>query len=328
MLDKWMALKVMLALWIMTLFAPEAGAQRAGEFPTKPVRWLVGFAPGGGSSILSRLVAQKLSDRWGVSVVVDNRPGAAGATSLHIAAASAPDGHTVVVLTSSMVVSAEVFSRQRQAVLDRFRGISQMSAQPYVLLVTGALPAHSVDELVALAKTRGGALNYGSSGNGTLEHLAMELFKGMTQVRMNHIPYKGAGQTLIDLLGGHINVALSSAISASPHIKGGRLRAIGVTGSSRLAGFPDLPTLAEAGLRGYEVTAWYGLLAPRAAPEAVVQKFNTELRNVLDMPDVRATLAGAGALAAPGTAQAFEARIIGESRKWTQVVRQAGIATE
>ncbi len=312
-----------------TLYASSyAHAQTRVEFPSKPLRWLVGFAPGGGSSILSRLMAQKLNERWNVPVVVDNRPGAAGGTSLQIAAAATPDGHTVVVLTSSVVVSAEVFSRPRYMVLDHLRAVSQMTAQPYILLAAGALPVHTVDELIALAKSRAGKLNYGSSGNGSLEHLAMELLKGMTQVQLNHVPYKGAGQTLIDLLGGHIDVALSSAISASQHIKGGRIRAIAVTGANRIANFPDLPTLAESGLRGYDVTAWYGLLAPKATPDTVINKFNAALKATLEMQDVKSVLANAGAEVAPGSPQAFHLRIVDESRKWTQVVRQAGIHTE
>lgn len=326
MLDNYRSFTLLLAVGV--LCASAAHAQSSGAFPSKPVRWLVGFAPGGGSSILSRLMAQKLNERWNVPVVVDNRPGAAGGISLQIAAAGAPDGHTVVVLTSSVVVSAEVFSKPRYVVLDHFRAVSQMTAQPYILLVTAALPTRSVDELIALAKSREGKLNYGSSGNGSLEHLAMELFKSATQVRLNHIPYKGAGQTLIDLLGGHIDVALSSAISASQHIKGGRLRAVGVTGLNRIANFPDLPTLAEAGLRGYDVTAWYGLLAPKATPDEVTFKFNAALKLILEMQDVKSVLANAGAEAAPGTPQAFQARIVDESRKWAQVVRQAGIHTE
>jgi tripartite-type tricarboxylate transporter receptor subunit TctC len=295
------------------------------QYPIKPVRMLVGFQPGGGSDLLARLVGPKLTDRLGQPFVIDNRSGAGGTIAMEITAKAPPDGYTLLVVSGSGMTNAALFTKVSYDLLKAFAPISQMTSEPYILLAHPSLPANTVKEVIALAKARPGGLTCGSSGTGSFAHLGIELFNSMAGVRLVHVPYKGSGAALIDLLGGQINMTFASAISATPQIKTGRVRAIAVTSAKRSRLFPDLPTISEAGVPGYEVLSWYGLVAPRGTPDGIIRKLNSEIAGALAAPESRANLANSGAEPAPGTPQELGAKIDGEIRKWTKVVREAGI---
>lgn len=310
------------------LFAGAAQAQRnqpAETYPVKPIRLLVGFAPGGGSDILARTVGQKLAERVGQPVVTDNRSGAGGTIAMEIAAKSAPDGYTLLVVSGSQLTNASLVTKVSYDIRKTFTPITQMTSQPYVMVVHPSLPAKSVKELIALARAKPGALNYASSGTGSSAHLGMELFKSMAKVEMVHIPYKGSGQAFIDLLGGQVQSLLASAISAMPHVKGGRLRALGVTSAKRAASLPDLPTIAEAGLPGFDVTGWYGLVAPASTPQLIIVSLNRTLREILEASEIRVKFAGEGTEAAPSAPAQFGRTIAAEIDKWSKLVASTGI---
>lgn len=311
-------------LLFSTLLCAQGERTRA-EYPQKPIRWLIGFAPGGGQTVLVRHIGQKLTERWGVSMIVDNRPGAGGVLAMELLHHAPPDGYTVLVVSSSMAINAGLITKVSFNVLDAFAPVTQMTSQPYLLLAHPSLPAKNIRELIAVAKDHPEKLIYGSSGNGSLGHLSMELFCQMAQVRVTHVPYKGTGQTLIDLIGGQIGLATSSIIAAVPHIKSGRVRALAVTPGRRSSILPDIPTIAEGGLPGYAVDGWYGLVAPRNTSPEIVARLNREITGILASSDIKATLFADGAEPAPGTPSAFQATIAGEISKWTQLVRTAGI---
>ena len=294
-------------------------------YPVKPLRVLVGFQPGGGSDLLARLVAPKLTERLGQSVVVDNRSGAGGIIALEIAKEAPPDGYTLLVISGSLVTNASLFTKVNFDIAAALAPITQLTSEPYILLARAGFPAGSVQELIALAKAKPETITCGSSGTGSFAHLGIELFNSMAAVRLAHVPYKGSGQALIDLLGGQIDMTLASAISAAPPLKTGKVRAIAVTTAQRSALFPDLPTIAEGGVPGYEVSSWYGLAAPRGTPNAIIQKLNAGLIQILAQPEVKANLATSGAAPAPSTPQELATRIKAEIAKWRKVVAQAGI---
>ena len=293
-----------------------------------PICVLVGFAPGGGSDILGRVIGRKLNESWGYPVIIDNRPGAGGTIVMDIATRSAPDGYTLLLMSGSQITNASLFTKTKSDVLKSLAPISQLTSQPYVLLAHPALPVNSVKELIALAKSKPGGLTCGSSGSGSFAHLGIELFNNMAGVRLMHIPYKGTGQALIDLIAGQIDMTLASAISATPHMRTGRLRALAVTTLKRSAVVPDVPSIAESGVPGYEVAGWYGLVAPYGTPGAVIAKLSAEIGRILATPEAKAILANDGAEAAPSTPQEFGKTIENEIRKWTKVVNAAGIRLE
>ena len=316
-----------LLTWALAAAASiDVGAQGAAtSYPAKPIRVLVGFQPGGGSDILGRTIGQKLNESWGYPVIIDNRSGAGGTIALDIATRSAPDGYTLLVISGSQITNASLFTKVKYDVVKSLAPIAQMTSQPYILLVHPALAANSVRELIALARSKPGGLTCGSSGTGSFAHLGMELFNSLAGVRLIHVPYKGTGQALIDLLAGQIDTTLASAISATPHMKSGKLRALAVTTLKRSPVVPDVPSIAESGVSAYEVAGWYGLAAPRGTPEAVIAKLNAEIARILATPEVKAVLAGDGAEAAPSTPREFGNRIAAEIEKWTKVVNAAGI---
>lgn len=316
------------SLFAVTLIcASLAGTACAQDpaYPVKPLRVLVGFQPGGGSDLLARLIAPKLTERFGQSVVVDNRSGAGGIIALETAKDAPPDGYTLLVISGSQVTNASLFTKVKFDLAGALAPISQLTSEPYILLVRQGFAAGSVKELIALAKAKPGTITCGSSGTGSFAHLGIELFNSLAAVHVMHVPYKGSGQALIDLLGGQIDMTLASAISATPPMKGGKVRAIAVTSARRSPLFPELPTIAEAGVPGYEVASWYGLVAPRGTSAQIIQKLNAELMQILALPEVKANLASSGAIPAPGTPQALASLIRMEITKWRKVVKEAGI---
>ena len=300
-------------------------AQPDNAYPARPIRILVGFQPSGGSDIMARAAGQKLAERWNAPVVTDNRPGAGGTIAMEIARKAAPDGYTLLVISGSLVTNATLVTRVPYDLGNVFAPITQLTSQPYVLLAHPSVPAKTVRELIAYAKANSDKLNYASSGTGSSAHLGMELFKSMTQTKMEHIPYKGSGPALIDLLGGQVQLLLASAISSAPHLNSGKLRALGVTSGKRSPNLPQLPTIAEAGVPGYDVTGWYGIVAPAGTPAAILLKLNAELGLAMHTPEVAEKLAADGTEALTGTPAAFKSTINTEIDKWTQLVKTTGL---
>jgi tripartite-type tricarboxylate transporter receptor subunit TctC len=314
-----------LSLSGVTSFAGAAAAPADAAYPARPIRILVGFQPSGGSDIMARAAGQKLAERWNAPVVTDNRPGAGGTIAMEIARKAAPDGYTLLVISGSLVTNATLVTRVPYDLRSAFAPITQLTSQPYVLLAHPSVPAKTVRELVAYAKANTDKLNYASSGTGSSAHLGMELFKSMTQTKMEHIPYKGSGPALIDLLGGQVQLLLASAISSAPHLNSGKLRALGVTSGKRSPNLPQLPTIAEAGVPGYDVTGWYGIVAPAGTSADIVRKLSEELGRAMHTPEVTEKLAADGTEALTGTPTAFKSTINTEIDKWTQLVKSTGL---
>ena len=305
-----------------------AQAMQAQAYPHKPVRFIVGFSPGGGSDILARQLSEKLTESWGRPFVVDNRSGAGGTIALTIAANAAPDGYTLLMISGSQITNAVLMTKLPLNVLKAYSPVSQATSQPYLLVVHPAVPVKSVKELIGFAKSKPGALNYASSGTGSFAHLGMELFNNMTGTTMVHIPFKGSGAALIDLLAGQVQLALTSAISGMPHVKTGKLRGLAVTTLQRSPVIPELPTVAESGVPGYAVDGWYGVVLPANTPAAIVNKLNKEIVRLLKTPAVIELLARDGAVPAGSTPAELSNTMRAELEKWSKVVKSAGLKME
>jgi tripartite-type tricarboxylate transporter receptor subunit TctC len=299
----------------------------AQAYPTKPIRLIVPLAASGGMDTTARGISQPLSARLKQSLVVDNRPGAGGAIGAELVARADPDGYTLLMASASFVVHPLLYRTHYDALRD-FTPITQASRQPYVLIVHPSVPVTSVRELVAYAKANPGKLNYASAGNGSLIHLTTELFKVATGIDIVHVPYKGMGATYTDMLSGRIQTAFPSIISALPHIKTGKLRALGVTSRTRAPALPDTPTVQEAGVAGFEVTQWYGVLAPAKTPAALVNRLQKEIAQVLQLPEVGQRMASEGSEPVGSTPAEFAAHIKSEVGKWGGVIRKAGIRAD
>ena len=303
--------------------AQEKLAARPGGYPTKPVRVLVGSPAGSGSDLMMRSVAQKLTERWGQSIIVDNRPGAAGAISLQLAVRATPDGYTLATL-SAQNVTAMLLGTVTTNIPKDLTPVVLMITQPYIMVATPSLPAGSVKELIALAKAK--PLVYASSGTGSVVHLGMELFKFMAGVEMTHIPYKGSGLSMIDVMSGRVQLAITNTLTATPLVRSGKLKGLAITSPQRVQAMPDLPTVAESGVPGYELRSWYGLLAPNATPASLVAALNREVGQTLNAPEMKEKLAADGAeAAAPNTPEQFRKVIAGEIVKWGRLIKKLAI---
>ena len=311
--------------WLCACLSGTCAAQTA-EYPTRPIRLLVGFATGGGIDPVVRPMAQKLSAIFRQQVIIDNRPGAAGTIAAEIAARAQPDGHTILFIVPAFAINAVLQTKLSFDPIADFAGVTQIADANNVLSVHPAVAAHSVKELVALAKTK--PLNFGSSGIGTIGHLAGELFNEMAGTRLTHVAYKGGGPAMVDLIAGHIQLIFASPGTVMPQVKAGRIRALAVTTATRAAALPDTPTISEAGVPGYEAKNWYGLLVPVRTPAAIVQRLSTEVRGVLGMADIRATLVAQAVDPVPSTPEQFTAFVKGEITKWASVVKASGIKSE
>jgi tripartite-type tricarboxylate transporter receptor subunit TctC len=302
-----------------------AAAAGAADYPDKPVRFVVGFPPGGPSDIVARLLGQKLAESWGQQVVIDNRPGAGGNIAAELVAKSAGDGYTLLLGNNSILATnAALYSKLNFDPVKDFAPVILVASQPNILVVHPSLPVKSVKELIALAKARPGQLNYASSGSGAAAHLSGELFKAMAHVDMVHIPYKGAAPALNDVLAGQDQLMFATSLSVLPHIKSGRLRALAVTTAKRMKAMSELPTVAEAGVPGFEATTWHGVVVSAATPPALVARINADTAKILQLPDVRERFAVLGAEIIGGTPDDFAAYIKKEIPKWTKVVRDSG----
>ena len=297
---------------------------QAQSYPARPIRMIVPLAAGGAMDTIARSVGARLTGNLGQTVVVDNRGGGGGTIGAELAASAPPDGYTLIMMSATSVIRPLLYSARYDMVRD-FSPVSQVSAQPYLLVVNPSIPAKTVQELVVFAKANPGKLNYASAGQGSIIHLATELLRVQTGTRMVHVPYKGMGAAYPDLLAGHTQMALGSIVSAQPHVRAGRLRGIAVTSARRAASSPDIPTIAESGVKGYAVTNWYGVLAPAKTPGAIVERLHSEIAKVIRDPDVAKHFAADGAEAVSSTPREFAAHISAESRKWAMVIKEAGI---
>jgi len=301
-----------------------AGAQ-APAYPTKPIRLVVPFPPGGATDLIARAVAQKLAEAWGASVVVDNRPGAGGNIGTELVARSAPDGYTLEMGTvGTHAINPSLYAKIPYDHIKDFAPVILVAGVPNVLEVNPSVPVQTVQELIAYAKANPGKLNFASSGAGTSIHLSGELFKVMAGVQMTHVPYKGSGPALQDLLGGQVQLMFDNLPPSLPQIKAGKLRALAVTSSVRAPALPEVPTIAESGLPGFEASSWFGILAPAGTPPAIVAKVNAEVSKWLASPEGKEKLAGIGANAAGGSPEDFTRHIQAETAKWAKVVKESG----
>jgi tripartite-type tricarboxylate transporter receptor subunit TctC len=296
----------------------------AQTYPARPARVLVPLAPGGGMDTVTRGLALKLADALGQTFVVDNRPGAGSQVALQLLAAAAPDGHTLMMLSATTVIHPLLYKSRFDIVRD-FAPVSQCTAQGYVLVVHPSLPAKSVGELVRYLRAHPGKLNYASSGIGSPIHMTSELLQVATGTRMTHIPFKGMGAAYADLVGGRVELSFATVISSIPHIQAGRLRALAVTFAKRVPALPDTPTFAEAGVKGLVVVNWYGLIAPKGTPQAVIEPLSREIAKAMQSPDMTKRLLAEGSEAVGSSPQAFAAHIRAEHAMWAKVIKQAGI---
>lgn len=310
----------------VALLAAAAGAAFAQtDYPSRPVRIVVPSSPGGGTDILTRLLTPRFSERLGQPVVVDNRPGAGSIIGNEIVAKAPPDGYTLLMGISTLAILPSMHKKLSYDALRDLAPITQAISAPNILVVHPSLPVKSVKELIAFAHKRPGELNFASAGLGSNPHLSMELFLSMAQIKMVHIAYKGLGPAVVDLLAGHVVVATATMLTGLPHVRSGRLRGLGVTGARRSSVLPDLPTVAEAGLPGYEVAQWYGLFAPAHTPGEIIAKLHTATAGVLQTPAIREKFAADGADAVGNRPDEFARFIRAETDKWAKVVRGAGI---
>src|SRR5882672_7077057 len=317
-------------IWLGVLFVSllAVGACLAQDYPDKPVRIVVPFAPGGSTDVLARIVGQKLGERWGQPVFVENRAGAGGNIGADQIAKSAPDGYSLLLGGVPQAISASLYAKLPYDLAKDLTAIAEIASFPSAIVLHPSLPAHSVTELIALARARPGQLSFGSAGNGSPNHLALELFKTMAGVDMAHIPYKGSGQLIGDLVAGQVQLASMGTPVALPHVQSGKLRAIAVTGAARSSLLPQVPTVSEAGLPGFDVTSWYGVFGPAGLPAGIVAKLNLEIGSAVTAPEVRERLAALGAEPSVKAPEEFSRYVRQEIAKWAKVVKDSGAKAE
>jgi tripartite-type tricarboxylate transporter receptor subunit TctC len=296
----------------------------SGDYPSKPVRLIVPFAPGGGTDIVARVLAQKLTESFKQTVIVDNRAGGGGTLGVETAVRASPDGYTTIIMSGSYATNAAMFKMSFDPVND-ILPMGLIGDTAFVLVLHPAVPLKSVAELVAHAKAKPGGLNYASSGTGGIAHLSGELFDLLAGTRMTHIAYKGTGPATNDLLGGQVQLLFGSAPAVVPLIRAGRLRALAVTTLKRMSSFPDLPTIDEAGVKGYEVVLWYGVLGPKGLPKAMVERWNAEIRKATKLPDMRERLLSEGFEIDDSPPSVFQALLKRDVAKWQKVVKEAKV---
>jgi len=300
--------------------------QAATAFPTKPIRIIVAYTPAGTTDILARAIGQKMSETWGQPVIVDNRPGAAGNIGTEVAARANPDGHTLVMGTAGTHgINVSLYRKLGWHPVNDFAPVSLSAMVPNIMVINNALPVKNVREFLAHVKANSGKLSYGSPGNGSTAHLSMELFKSMTGSTIVHIPYKGSAGVLADVMGGQISVTIDNMPPYLPQVKAGKIRALAVSTTKRSAAVPDLPTIAEAGVPGYDSGSWFGLLAPAKTPKAVVDQLSAESARILKLPEVSKRISELGAEPVGSTPEQFAELIKTEIAKWAKVIKDANV---
>jgi tripartite-type tricarboxylate transporter receptor subunit TctC len=310
---------------VMLLNVPSVFAQPA-PYPAKSIRFVVGFPPGGGNDAVARLFGQKFSERFGQAVVIDNRPGAGGNLAAEMVARSVPDGYTLLLISSSHPIQGLLKKHLTYDPIRDFSGVAQLVHYRSVLVTHPSVGAATVRDLVALAKAKPGQINFVSSGAGSGSQLAGELFRYLTSVNLTHIPYKGTGQAITDLMGGRVQMMFTPTLAVAQHVQAGRLRALGVTSAARSRVMPDLPTLAEAGITGYEFASWYGLVAPAHLPVAIIRKLHAEAQRALQTPEVKDRLNNEDLDAASATPAQLDDIRKTELLKWRKIVQQLGLS--
>ena len=322
-MQKGVSLMLKIAAVLLALSVPAA----AQDYPTKPIRLIIPFPPGGSNDVVGRMIALQLGERLGRQVIVDNRGGAGGIIGTEAASKAAPDGYTLLIISIAHAVSPWLYKLQYDPIKS-FVPVSILASGPNVLVVHPSLGVHSVTELIALAKEKPGQLNYASAGIGSFQHLGGELFKLTAGIDMVHVPYKGGGPAMTDVLGGYTKIMFSSMVQTTPFVLNGQLRALGTSGARRNPALPDVPTIAEAGLPGYEATNWWGIVAPAGTPPEIVEKLHTEIAAVQESPKTKEQFAAQGADIVQMTSAEFGTFIEKEINKWERVVKEAGIKAE
>ena len=313
-------------VWACTLcLAVPAAAQ---NYPAGPLRIISPYPPGGGTDILARAIGQRITERHGVAVVVDNRAGGSGTVGAGIAAKAPPDGHTMVVVAAAHAAGASLYKNLPYDQARDLAPVTLLAAGPLVLIVHPSLPVQSVKELTALAKSRPGELNIGNSGTGSLPHLTAELFASMSGIKVVHVPYKGPGLALIDVMSGQVPLYFMNVLGALPLVKSNKLRALGVSSGERSAIAPDLPTIAESGLRGFDMTNWYAMLVPGATPKETIAKLHQEIARIMALPEVKQLMAAGGMTIVANTPQQFGEFLAREVDKYARIVKAAGVKPE
>jgi len=320
------AIGLSVCLCLFLLATP--GPAHAQGYPSRPIRLVVPFPPGGANDILARILAQKLSETLGENIIVDNRAGASGIIGTEAVARAAPDGYTILMTPNTIAIQPSLYEKLPFDAARDLTPVSLVAIVPNILIVTRSLPVSSVKELIALAKRKPGEIHFGSAGIGGSVHLAAELFKSMAGIDIVHVPYKGGGPALIDLIGGQIQMLFPDALASSPYIKSGKVKPLAVTSIKRLPALPELPTIAESGVPGYDSVGWYGVVAPANTPAQIVQSLNAAIANALRTPEIKAKLSAQAAEPVGGTQAEFATHIAAEARKWARVIKSAGIKAE
>ncbi len=310
------------------LISEAARAQTAAAYPTRTIRWIVGYTPGGTADMLARAVGQKLAETWGQQVIVENRPGGGTNIGTEVAAKAPPDGYTLFMPTVANAINPTLYPKLNFDIMRDFVHITNFAKVPGIVVVHPSVPAKNVKELIALAKANPDSLRHGSTGIGSPHHLAGEIFKSMTGVKMVHVPYRGASPALTDVIAGHIEIYFGAMVSTLPHVKSGRLRALGVTALKRVAAVPDVPTISEQGLKGFETGSWFGVSVPAATSKDIINRLHKESVRILALPEVRDRMAAEGAEFVADTPEHFAAFMRSEIEKWGRAVKASGARPE
>jgi tripartite-type tricarboxylate transporter receptor subunit TctC len=297
-------------------------------YPTRPIRFISPFAPGGSTTAMARLIGQKLTESWGYNVIVDNRPGGNTIIGTDALAKSTPDGHTIILTTNTHVINPSLFPKLPYDPIKDFAPVGNIYSSEFILVINPSVPANNLQELIALAKAKPGQLNYATTGAGGSSHLANELLNILAGIKTQHIPYKGAGPALVDLIGGQVQMFINNPLTVIAHIKNGRLRAIAVTGEARVPALPQVPTFTESGLPGLDVKPWFCVLAPAGTPKPVIGKLSTELARIIAMPDVQEYLAKQGMNPFSSTPEQLATLMKADMAKWAKVIKSANIKLE
>lgn len=311
----------------LALFSTAAFSQNAANYPSRPIRVIVPFAPGGGLDISTRLIGQKLTEKWGQNIVVDTRPGAATILGTDIASKAAPDGYTLLMITTTFAINPGLRAKLPYDPVKDFTPVTQLNSQPNVIVVAPSFPGKSVKDLIAMAKGKPGELTFASPGAGSAPHLSAEMFQRQAGLSMIHVPYKGIPPAVTDVLGGRVTMLFTTTISAAPHIKAGKLRALALTSAKRQASMPDVPTIGET-LPGYRAEAFQGMVVPAGVPQAIVNKLSAEVVRIVKSPEMVQRFQLDGAEAVGSTPKEFAAFLKSEMQKWSKVIKDAGIKPE
>lgn len=312
----------------MAVMLTGAATAQTQNFPQRPIRFIVPNPPGGSNDLLARMTGPRMSETWGQPIIIDNRPGAAGNIGTDLAAKAPSDGYTIVVTSMSNAISMTYYRKLPYDVLRDLQGVSLFATQPNVLIVGPSLSVRSMPEMIALAKAKPGQITYATTGSGSSQHMMGELVKAIVKIDLVHVPYKGTGPALNDLIGGQVALMFSPLIAAIPHMKTGRVRALAVTSPKRAPAAPDAPTMIESGVPGYDVVSWYGVHTAAKAPRAVVEKLNQEINRILALPEVNERLSGLGMYPTPISVERFNAMVASEVARWAKVIKEAGIRQE